>query len=126
MKQVTTSLIFAVMMIGSALAMAYADQLGLKEPADERNYGVMIGFMLAWFGNIMPKQGPETNCAQCSPSTGQNMRRFAGWVFVIAGLAHGAVWLAAPLEVANYIAMGIVAGALVLVIGRATVTRAWV
>ena len=126
MKQVRLALVFAAIMLGTAFIMTHTEQLGLPLLAEERLNGVMIGFILMWFGNLMPKQGPDASCAQCGASDAQSMRRFAGWVFVLAGLVHSGLWLFAPLEQANLLAMLTVAAAMIVVIGRATLTRAWV
>ena len=125
MTQLRSSLIFAALMLISAGGLAYADRLGLASNGDERIVGVMIGVLLAWTGNIMPKWGPS-DCGACDATRGQSMRRFAGWMFTLAGLAHAAIWVVAPIEMANVIAMGAVGTVFVVVIGRALVTRSWV
>ena len=97
----------------------------MAEATDERIIGVMIGILLAWCGNAVPKTGPAA-CAECGAARGQNMRRFAGWMLTLAGLLHALVWLFAPLEEANLLAMSVVGAATLLVLGRAAFTRTWV
>ena len=126
MKQIKLALFFAALIIASAYFLTHAEQFGFPALADERINGVVIGLILMWFGNMMPKQGPEASCVQGDPATHQTMRRFGGWVFAVAGLAYIGVWLVAPLEKANFIASAIVAGSLLLLILRATLTRSWV
>lgn len=126
MKQIRLALLYAGLILGVAFLMSHADWFGFTEPAEQRTTGVVTGIILAWFGNLMPKQGPNGACRECGTARGQDMRRFAGWMFLLAGLGHALVWLVAPLEQANYLAMGIIAAALGLVIGRATISRTWV
>jgi hypothetical protein len=61
-----------------------------------RGVGVTIGLILMVTGNFVPKLRlfqPATGAAQ-----GDAIDRFAGWIFVVCGLAFAAVFLSAPAD----------------------------
>lgn len=111
----------ALLIIVAALGLDIAKDAGVVTDADERITGVIIGILLAWTGNAMPKRRAE--CDGCDPSAGLALRRFAGWLFVMAGAAHAVIWLVAPIELANGLAICVVVGTLAVVLLRALVLR---
>lgn len=119
MNQIANSLLIAGLIIAAALGMTYAEGAGWLADGGDRSFGVIIGIMLAGMGDIMPKAAPPRNG---DPGRALRMRRFAGRAFVVAGVAHAAIWLTAPIAVANIAAMGVLAGTLLIVIMRCTVT----
>ncbi|MEM9168992.1 MAG: hypothetical protein AAGC56_05015 [Pseudomonadota bacterium] len=118
MRNVVEALIVAALIIAIALGMAYADGRGWVADGQERASGVVIGLILAVMGNFMPKK----NLNDCASSF--RVVRFAGAVFLVAGVAHAAIWLFAPLEAANAMAMSVVGAALAIVLARCVAQRA--
>lgn len=119
MRDVTQSIIIAALILTMALAMRLAEAQGWLQDADDRAFGVIIGILLAGMGDLLPKR--VTDAASCEFDRSFRMRRFAGIAFVLAGLAHAGIWIFAPLEMANLLAMSVVALALGLVLIRAFV-----
>ncbi|MCI4644677.1 MAG: hypothetical protein MRY64_07840 [Hyphomonadaceae bacterium] len=80
------------------MIFAVAKKTGYADPAfAKRGAAAMLGLMLVIAGNFVPKmrlfQPAKGNLAGASA-----VDRFAGWVFVICGLAFSTVWLFAPLD----------------------------
>ena len=75
----------------------------------------IIGIVLAIYGNSIPKRLAPSSETACEPSRMQSLQRFAGWTFVLAGLAYSIVWLTFPVERANSVSMLMVAASVVLV-----------
>lgn len=112
-RTVVPALIWAALMIGGALAVAYAQQMGWVSGAEERGAGVVIGLILAWAGNMMPKWGSGKACAGEPFRT----RRTVGMMLMAGGILHAAIWALAPLEAAAWLSMVPVAVAMLLAVG---------
>ncbi len=111
----------ALIMAGLILALAFsvnlAEDSGFIEPdTGERTMGVAIGLVLVVFANFMPKNLGPLSESRCATDKGQNMRRFAAWTFVLAGLGHALIWLTFPIPQAHIWAKVVVASGLVLVV----------
>jgi hypothetical protein len=116
----------ASLLMAMPLAFQLATELGALgdgQSLDERAFGVVLGLILAAYGNFMPKQlspmGDETSHASARK---QSTLRFAGWVFVIVGLVHALVWIALPIKWANTAAMIDVAFGLAMVLIAALIS----
>ena len=123
-RSLTLSLVMAVVMIGGALALKSAQTLHLlgAETA-QRVVQVMIGLMVAIYGNYMPKTLGAWRSASAETRT-QFALRFGGRLFMIAGLAFAAVGAFAPLAVANIAQFAIMGPATIIVLGL-TAWLAW-
>lgn len=111
----------ALIMAGLILALAFALNLaadgGFIEPSTtDRSMGVVTGLVLVVFANFMPKNLGPLSESRCGPGRGQNLRRFAGWTLVLAGLGYSVIWLTFPIPLAHIWAKVIVASGLVLVV----------
>lgn len=82
-----------------------------------RLFGITGALLLVFFGNRIPKV-----LQRYDPTTDQSRRqafqRQAGWTVVLAGLASGLLWLILPVDRAAIWGTAVVAGAMVLVVGR--------
>jgi hypothetical protein len=96
--------------LAAVVAVAVGRRTGMLEPELAKRSGVLtFGIMLAVLGNYLPKfvvpwSTPATVAA----------RRFAGWVFVVAGGAYVAACLLAPMPQAVVASSVIGIGAFVL------------
>jgi hypothetical protein len=111
----------ALIMAGAILALAFSLNLagdnGLVEPdTAERAMGVATGLVLVVFANFMPKNIGPLSESRCEPGKGHNLRRFAAWTFVLAGLGHSIVWLTFPIPQAHTWAKVSVAAGFVIVV----------
>ena len=120
-KQVMTSLFWAGAMIASAGLLVFLENLGIVSQGGERGYGVVIGLVLAWTGDQLPKVGAGNNCA--SDGEAFRMRRFAGAAFMVAGLLHALIWVIAPLDSAAWWSIPPVAIAMVLTLAMLIAKR---
>ncbi len=119
------ALIFALLILLAAWSMRWAEAQGLITDGAERAAGVVLGLILIWMGNLMPKQVPD-QCPNCVDGRAFAMRRFAGWMFIVCGVALGLMWIFAPLPYANSLDLFVIGGAVGLVLLRATITKTFV
>lgn len=117
MKAITQASIVATAMIAVSLAVAWgvmAGHLGADVPT--RVMMAVNSLLLAYYGNAIPKAVLRSAGSRAS-------RRFAGWVFVLAGLSSAALWAFAPFDIAAGAAMTVTAGAVILAFGYCLVSR---
>jgi hypothetical protein len=82
-----------------------------------RMVGISGGFVMAYFGNRIPKILERFNPA-IDAARRQAFQRYAGWVFVLAGLGSALTWAVLPVESAKLWGTIIIAGGLTLVVAR--------
>jgi hypothetical protein len=106
-QRITGALTLAFALLSVAAGLAYGRRMGFVSP-DLAVRGTMaaIGLMLAFFGNGIPKVITVTT------PRARAIQRFAGWAFVLAGLAYAAIWALAPLTQAAEAASAAVAAAM--------------
>lgn len=113
-------------LVGAALLIVFP-LLGTAGILDaglgQRLSGVVMGLILAVYGNIAPRHLVRYNPESPQPARKQAFIRFSGWVFVLAGLAHALVWVLAPIERAVFLAMIPLVAALLLVGLRCVMLR---
>ncbi|PHR62399.1 MAG: hypothetical protein COA47_04100 [Robiginitomaculum sp.] len=119
----------AISMAGMILALALLLEIAinfqiLSETTSTRISGVAMGLLLALIGNMMPKALSPVGQNKSNPSAEQKYKRFAGWVFALAGLAYAGIRWFAPIEMANDLATYPVILALALIFGRMIWIRA--
>lgn len=109
----------AAIVITLALMLKLVETLGVQNIAMmERIFGVGMGGVLIVVGNAMPKILAPLTAKRCSPVQAQTLQRFAGWVFVVAGIAYAASWAFLPHGQGGDVATFIGAGAALLVLLR--------
>ena len=117
MNKITQAGMVATAMIAVSLAVAWgvmAGQLGADAPT--RTMMAVNSLLLACYGNAIPK-------AVLRSAASRTGRRFAGWVFVLAGLISAALWAFAPLDIATPAALTVTAGSAVLAFGYCFLSR---
>ncbi len=116
------SLVQGVIIAGVILAASVAIKLispGYLSPElAQRLFGVLIGAMVVFYANSVPKALAPYLESRCDPAAGQAIRRFTGWTLALGGLAYLAASVVAPAASATMIAAGFLGLALLLVIAR--------
>ena len=118
-KQLAWGLAGAALLILLPLGAIAARSWGLVEdPGHDlpgRVYGVVIGLILAAYGNIAPRKLVRYVPGSPRPARMQAAIRFSGWAFVLAGLAHALIWATvSPIDLAAMLSMVPIAVAFVL------------
>jgi hypothetical protein len=118
-RQIGGAAILAGLMLALALGGALLGAVGIADAAlKARIWGVTLGLVLIAVGNSAPKTLSPPIERRCSPARAQAAKRFAGWVFVLAGLGYAAAWLSLAPTLAETVATSLCAGAVALVISR--------
>ncbi len=119
-KRTTGAIALAVLILGSALALRYAEGAGmLSEDAGRRTMQVLIGLMLAGYANLMPKRLGRVRGSVVAEARTQTALRIGGWSLTLAGFAYAGLWAFAPQEIADIAGLFVVAAATVLTLGYA-------
>ena len=102
------NVVWAISILAVAFALNLAREAGyLGAETPQRITTTMMGLMVAWLGNRMPKAIVPSACAR-------QAKRVAGWTMTLSGLIYAALYAFAPLHVAFVYGCGaIVAGLLI-------------
>lgn len=90
-------------LLGAGLILAVAGALRWATPdyldADvaPRFMGVLLGAIVVFYANVIPKSLTSLARLRCAPEREQAARRFAGWSLVLGGLGYMLAALFAPL-----------------------------
>lgn len=112
------SLLGAAIVIGGAAVLKWAAPAYLSPEWAQRLTGVLLGFIVVFYANVIPKSLTQLARLRCSPQAEQAARRFAGWSLVLGGLAYMLAMLLAPLA-----SMHLIGGALLAVALAAALLR---
>lgn len=120
MTRLIPAITLAIAFLAIAAGLKYAESAGLVGPdIAQRAVQVMIGLMLAGFANMMPKRLGSRRYSQDAEARIQLARRVGGWSLTLAGLAHSAIWVFAPINAAPAASMSVVGTGLAITIGFA-------
>jgi len=112
LKRTSAAIVVAVVFLGAAAALRYAQSLDLITPdATKRTIQIMVGLMLAGYANLMPKDVGRWPSSPVAAARTQSALRVGGWLITLAGIAHAGLWAFAPLGFANMASMAVVATA---------------
>ncbi len=79
--------------VAAVIALIIAGKFGVVDSAAvKRGLGIAIGALAIGIGNYLPKM---------RPFKASRAERFAGWVFLLAGIAFVGLFLLAPIELAR-------------------------
>ena len=113
-KRLGWAIALAAFILGSALALRYAEGAGMMSVDEVRRaMQALIGLMLAGYANLMPKQGRGFG-SLTGQARAQTALRVGGWSLTLAGLAYAGLWAFAPLEIADTAGLAVVAAATVV------------
>ena len=103
------SLFAAALIIGASAALKWAAPDYLSPAWALRLTGVLLGFVVVFYANVIPKSLTRMARLHCSPAAEQAARRFAGWSLVLGGLGYMLAMLVAPLAIMHLVGGGILA-----------------
>jgi hypothetical protein len=113
-------LILAVSLAGT---MAPASRLGLTPAMTQRVVMVAVGLSLIATANVIPKTLKPLTELRCEPARAQAVQRFAGWTWVLTGIAIVAIWILAPEQSAVMLTLVVIPLAILLVTARIALLR---
>jgi hypothetical protein len=101
MTRITANIAFAASILAGAALYKVAEHRGWLPPdRDGRFVQAIIGLTLVVFANFIPKNLKRWRTAEAERRA-QIASRVAGWSFALAGIVYAAVWLLAPLAIAD-------------------------
>lgn len=121
MSEIKRGLLFAGLMLAVAFGAKLAFRAGLiADPEMSRRASmVILGAFYVAMGNAMPKTLVPLSVQQCDSGRAQAFQRFAGWTFVLSGLAYAVCWLVLPVPLAQPVSVAFLLGGTALVAVRA-------
>lgn len=116
-REIRNALLAAALIMGAALGMNMLVDYGyIEREVSKQAMQVGIGLYLLVMGNSLPKKISSMSDQNCGSAKGQSLRRFAGWTFVLSGLAYSIIWLVLPADIATIAGISVVASGLILVV----------
>ena len=112
------ALLGAACIIGACAALKWAAPDHLSAEWAGRLSGALLGFVVVFYANVIPKSLTQLTRLRCSPAAEQAARRFAGWSLVLGGLGYMAAMLLAPLASMHLIGGALLAMALLAALLR--------
>jgi Sec-independent protein secretion pathway component TatC len=111
------AIVFAGLMMAIPLSMSLATRLGAVHDADlsRRMTMVLMGAFVAFTGNAMPKTLTPLSALQCDGAKVQAFQRFAGWTWVLSGVAFAIAWLVLPLDLAKPVSVVLLTSGMLVV-----------
>jgi uncharacterized membrane protein len=107
---IRSGIVWATLIIAVSLSVKLVQALGaIDDPdASKRLTMVMLGAFFVFTGNAMPKMLTPLSVLRCDGAKTQAVQRFAGWTFVLTGLAFAAAWLVLPPDVAEPVSVAFI------------------
>jgi hypothetical protein len=88
-RKITQAIVLAGLLLGMPLFARLGWPAGLELEFEKRSIGFMMGVMVMFASNAIPKQA--------SSARGLAMRRIAGWALVLGGAGYALAWVLLPL-----------------------------
>jgi hypothetical protein len=118
LKRTSIAVAVAMLFLGSAAALSYAQRVDLIGPETaRRTMQVIVGLILAAYANLMPKDVGRWRASAVAVARAQSALRVGGWSMTLAGLAYAGLWAFAPLGFANVASIVVVASAMLITMG---------
>lgn len=112
---VSAAALMMIIPLGFTLAISYELTAMLSDDLEKRVMGVMFGLIFLFYGNLSTKRPVSLFTSKASPERLQAHARFAGRIFVFAGLVYTLIWSFAPIAWANAAALSVLAGSVLIV-----------
>lgn len=110
-KEMSGSIAWGGGMIAVALAASLARQLGLIDgDTVTRIVMTVIGLMVAWYGNRMPKTFAPSAVAR-------RVARVGGWSMALSGLVYAGLWAFASFDAALWFGCGAILAGMAVTVG---------
>jgi hypothetical protein len=106
-------IIFAALILAVSLSVKLVQAFGAIGDSDVslRLTMVIMGVFYMFIGNAMPKMLTPLSVMQCDGAKAQAFQRFAGWTFVLSGLAFAIAWLMLPSDIALPVSVTLIVAA---------------
>lgn len=115
---IVRSLLVAAVILGVSAALSRLAPEYLSTDLATRLVQTMMGIVVIAYSNAIPKALTPLMQLRCTPAAEQRMRRFAGWTLTLGGVGYALSWALAPIALAPVLATVLLAGSLLLVLGR--------
>lgn len=106
-SELLTGLVFGVLMLSSAYVLKHA---GVDRDLPMRVTMVLLGLYYVVSGNALPRRFTARAAQRPNAARIQAGQRFAGWTFVLAGLAFALAWIVLPKDVAEPLSVAFLLG----------------
>ena len=113
--ELLTGLAFGVLMLASSYALRRA---GTDPDLPMRVTMVLLGLYFVVSGNSMPRRFTARAALRPNSARIQAGQRFAGWMFVLSGLAFALAWIVLPPDVAEPLSVAFLLGGSLTVLVR--------
>ena len=116
-RGIVTAGLILVISLGAKLSLA----LGAVHSGDIAPRATMAigGAFLAVIGTAIPKTLTPLAALHCDPAKVQAVRRLAGWIWALAGLAVATAWLTLPINLAEAMSFLLLPSAVLVTVGQA-------
>ena len=105
--ELLTGLVFGILMLASAYVLKHA---GVNPDLPMRVTMVLLGLYYVVSGNALPRRFTARAAQRPNAARTQAVQRFAGWTFVLAGLAFALAWIVLPTDVAKPLSVAFLVG----------------
>jgi len=105
--ELLTGLGFGILMLASAYVLRHA---GVNPDLPMRVTMVLLGLYYVVSGNALPRRFTARAAQRPNAARTQAVQRFAGWTFVLAGLAFALAWIVLPTDVAEPLSVAFLLG----------------
>jgi len=114
---VRSGVAWAGLILAVSLAGKLASTLGASYGADlqERVMMAILGACIVFTGNMIPKTLTRLPALEEDAARVQALRRFAGWTWVLTGLAFAISWLALPVELSERLSFVLLPGGMLII-----------
>jgi hypothetical protein len=117
-NRIASRLVLAAVMLVAAAAIRWAQGHHVIGPdVAARAMQVLIGLMVAFYGNVMPKDIGRWRGSARSAAAVQSALRVGGWSLTSAGLAYAGLWAFTPVAFATTAGIVVVAAATLVTAG---------
>ena len=113
--ELLTGLAFGVLMLASAWVLK---RVSPDPDLPMRVTMVLLGLYYVVSGNALPRRFTARAAQRPNAESIQARQRFAGWTFVLAGLAFALAWIVLPTDVAEPLSLAFLLGGSLMVLVR--------
>jgi hypothetical protein len=101
-NEIRNALVLAGLMLAIAMLARLAASLGWAAASElsSRASMAVLGALFVLTGNAVPKTLTPLAAMKRDPARVQAFRRYAGWTWVLTGVAYSLAWLALPAKLA--------------------------
>jgi uncharacterized membrane protein len=116
-ESVRSGVAWAGLILAVTLGAKLASTLGAANGADlqERIMMAILGACIVFTGNTIPKTLTRLPALEEDAARVQALRRFAGWTWVLTGLAFAIAWLALPVELSVRLSFVLLPGGMLII-----------